>query len=119
MDTSAGRLVSLAKFGDEVSARIAAALLESAGIATRLHGESLGPYRMTIGEWAVTEILVAETDAEDAIEVLTASEIEFALSPEVRGGAVADRNNLPMRLVAGITLAIVVTAVIRSLMRVF
>lgn len=119
MDASAGRLISLAKFGDEGSARISAALLESAGIGTRLHGESLGPYRMTIGEWAVTEILVAEEDVEDAIEVLTASEIEFALSPGVRGGAVADPNNLPMRLVAAVTLAIVATAVIRTLMRVF
>jgi hypothetical protein len=119
MEASERRLISLARFGDEVSARVSAALLESAGIATRVHGESLGPYRMTIGEWAVTEIWVAEGDVDDAIEVLTASEIEFALNPGARGGAVADPNNLPMRLVAVVTLAIVATAVIRTLMRVF
>jgi hypothetical protein len=119
MDATAGPLISLAEFGDELSARISAALLESAGISTRVHGESLGPYRMTVGAWAVTEIWVAETDVEDAIEVLTASEIEFALNPEIRSGAVADPSSLPMRLVALVTLTIVAVAVIRMLMRVF
>jgi len=119
MEAPRHHLVPLAKFGDHTAAQIAAALLDSSGIPTRLHGESLGPYRLTVGEMAVTEIWVPETDLDDAIEILTASEIEYALNPEARGGAVADPSSLPMRLVAGVTVGIFAAAVIRALMRVF
>ena len=112
-------MVSLARFGDEASARVAAALLESSGIETRIHGESLGPYKMTIGGMAVTEIWVGEADLDDAVEILTISEIDHTLSPEVRGGAVADPLNLPMRIVAAVMAIVLAAAVIRALMRVF
>lgn len=119
MDRSPERMVSLARFGDEASARIAAALLESSGIATRIHGESLGPYKMTIGGMAVTEIWVAERDLDDAIEILMISEIDHTLSPSIRSGAVVDPLNLPMRVVAGVMAFVLAAAVVRALMRVF
>jgi hypothetical protein len=119
MEPHADHMASLARFGDEASARIAAALLESSGIATRIHGEALGPYKMTIGEMAVTDIWVAEGDLDDAIEILTASEIEHTLNPAMRGGAVADPGNLPMRVLAGVMAIILAAAVVRALMRVF
>jgi len=119
VDSAAPAFSPLARFGDEASARLAAALLESAGIITRVHGESLGPYRLTVGNMAVTEIWVHPDEIDDAAELLTAAEIEHVLNPEVRGGAVADPGNLPMRLLALVTLAIVAAAVIRALMRVF
>ena len=119
MDPVPVRMVSLARFGDEASARIAAALLESSGIGTRLHGESLGPYKMTVGGMAVTEIWVEEPDLQDAIEILTISEIDHTLSPPLRGGAVGDPLNLPMRVVAGVMAVILAAAVVRALMRVF
>lgn len=112
-------MVSLARFGDAAAARVAAALLESSGISTRLHGEALGPYKMTIGEMAVTEIWVDVEDLEDAAQILTISEIDHTLSPAVRGGAVANPLNLPMRVIAGIMALVLAAAVIRALMRVF
>ena len=119
MDDLPGRMVSLARFGDEASARIAAALLESSGIATRLHGESLGPYKMTVGGMAVTEVWVEESDMEDAIEILTISEIDHTLSPPLGGAGAADRLNLPMRVVAAVMAVVLAAAVVRALMRVF
>jgi hypothetical protein len=74
---------------------------------------------MTIGEMAVTEIWVAQSDLDDAIEILTVSEIEHTLNQPVRGGAVADPLNLPMRLVAGVMAIVLAAAVVRALMRVF
>lgn len=112
-------MISLARFGDEASARVAAAVLESSGISTRLHGEALGPYKMTIGEMAVTEIWIDSEDLDDAVEILTISEIDHTLSPAVRSGAVADPLNLPMRVIAGIMAIVLAAAVIRALMRVF
>jgi len=119
MEPHAARMVSLARFGDEGSARVAAALLESSGISTRLHGEALGPYKMTIGEMAVTEIWVDAGELEDAVEILTASEIDHILSPPLGGGALADPLNLPMRVIAAVMGLVLAAAVVRALMRVF
>lgn len=112
-------MVSLARFGDESSARIAGALLDSAGIPNRLHGESLGPYRLTIGEMAITEIWVAAEDVEDAAEVLTGAEIDHVLDPIVRGEPPAPVNDFALRIVALVTAGVLLLAVIRALMRVF
>jgi hypothetical protein len=111
--------VKVASVGDPAAARIYAALLESTGIPTRLHGEALGPYVMTVGAWAVTDIWVPGATVDDAVEVLTAAEIDDTLVLADRGGAVADPGSLPMRLLALVMLVILVDAVVRTLMRVF
>jgi hypothetical protein len=111
--------VHLADVGDLVSARVCVAVLGSEGIEARLHGESLGPYPVTVGRMAVTQVWVAEDDLDRARELMVEAEIEHALGPEVRGGAIADREALPMRVMALVLAVLVAAAVVRALMRVF
>ena len=59
------------------------ARLESEGIPAKVHGEGLGPYRLTVGEFAATEIWVAEDRVEAAREVLMAAEIDALDDPTV------------------------------------
>ena len=105
--------------GDLASARVCAALLGSEGIEARLHGEALGPYPVTVGRMAITQIWVPEGALERAREVMVRAEIEHALGPEVRSGALAPREALPMRLIAFVLVVALAGAVIRLLMRVF
>lgn len=111
--------VKLADVGDLATARIAVAVLAGAGIEARLHGESLGPYPVTVGRLAITEIWVRATDVREAGLVMLESEIEHVLGAEVRSGALADPGALPMRLAAGFLLVALSTAVVVGLLRVF
>ena len=67
--------VRLVTLPDQGAAEVVAALLRSAGIPTRLRGESLGPYRLTIGEMAQTEVLVPVAHFEDARAALEDSDL--------------------------------------------
>jgi hypothetical protein len=111
--------VHLADVGDLVSARVCVAVLGSDGIEARLHGESLGPYPVTVGRMAVTQIWVPESAVERAKELMLEAEIEHALGAEVRGGAIADREALPMKLIALLVAAVLGAAVVRAALRVF
>lgn len=64
----------LAEVSDPSAARVYAALLDSAGIPVRLHGESMGPYVMALGDWAITELWIPESAWDDAVAVLTAED---------------------------------------------
>jgi hypothetical protein len=78
--------VRLATLADAAAADLCAALLRSAGITSRLRGESLGPYRLTIGDMAATEVWVPAAELEEARAVLDAAVIpggvEVATVPE-------------------------------------
>jgi len=69
-----GPFVHLATVADPAAADLYAAMLRSAGIEARLHGESLGPYRLTVGEMAATEVWVPETQLADARAVIDEGE---------------------------------------------
>ena len=56
----------LATLADPAAAELCAALLRSEGIDSRLRGESLGPYRLTIGDMAATQVWVPVTRLDDA-----------------------------------------------------
>lgn len=71
-----GPFVRLATLPDPAAADLCAAQLRSAGIATRLHGESLGPYRLTVGKMAATEIWVPEDELDEARALLADGEDE-------------------------------------------
>jgi hypothetical protein len=111
--------VRFADVGDLATAQVAAAVLAAAGIETRIHGESLGPYPVTIGQLAVTQIWIRPDDLEDARIVMLEAEIDHALGPEVRGGAVADPGSLPMRIAALTMAGLLLYAVVSRLMQVF
>ena len=62
--------VCLAKIPDVNAARVAAARLESEGILSRLHGEALGPFPVTIGRLAETQLWVVDAQRDSAAEIL-------------------------------------------------
>ena len=119
VDASSQQFVHLADVGDLVSARVCVAVLGSEGIEARVHGEALGPYPVTVGRMAVTQIWVQESAVERAQELMLEAEIEHALGAEVRGGAIADREALPMKVIALLVAGLLAAAVIRALVRVF
>jgi hypothetical protein len=116
MERTGARFVRLATVGDVASARLCAALLSSAGIESRVHGESLGPYPMTVGEMAVTEIWVSEEDLEEARELMLEAEVDSVFPPDSDG---LEDDRLPVRALALGVAVILAAAVIRFLMRVF
>lgn len=69
-------LVLLTRMSDRFAAQLLAARLESEGISCTLRGESFGPYPVTIGNMALTEIWVAERDLDEAQAILTESEAD-------------------------------------------
>ncbi len=79
--------VPVAEAPDPGSARVYAAMLQSAGIPVRLHGEALGPYVVTVGDWAITRLWVPESMHHDAVEMLRAEDAEpgLVLVPRDRG----------------------------------
>ncbi len=76
----AGRFVPFTEASDPLEAHLIAARLESEGIEARVTGESLGPYRLTVGAMATTKIWVPEGDVDAARLVLLGSEADAALS---------------------------------------
>jgi Putative prokaryotic signal transducing protein len=62
--------VRLMTIGDPSEAQITAARLRAAGIEVRLHGENFGPYPITVGELADTEIWVPADRVDDAADVV-------------------------------------------------
>ena len=68
---------------------------------------------------AVTQIWVQEGEVERAQQLMLEAEIEHALGPEVRGGAIADREALPMKIVALLVAGLLAAAVIQAVVRVF
>ena len=110
------RFVLLATLGDQTAARICAALLESEGIAVRLHGEGLGPYPMTVGAFATTQLWVPEGRLDAAKAVMLEAEVA-----DVLGAAEADpdvdRDPPPwvLPVVAATIVAVVAVRLVASL----
>ena len=64
------RYVCVATLPDVNEAQVAAARLQSEGLQVRLHGEPFGPFRLTVGGLAETQLWVVADDAETAVAVL-------------------------------------------------
>jgi hypothetical protein len=75
--------VCLATIGDPGEARVAAARLQNEGLAVRIHGESTGPFPVTVGGLAVTQLWVLADETDDAIAVL--EDMGVACSPQETG----------------------------------
>jgi hypothetical protein len=97
--------------GDAGTARIWAARLESEGIEARLHGEPLGPYPVTVGKLAETQIWVPAGRIDEARRVFLEAEVD-ALAPEADAD---DGVAVPWRWVASGILAVIVAVVLRAL----
>lgn len=70
--------VLLATLSHPAAADLCAALLRSEGIESRLRGESLGPYRLTIGEMAATQVWVPLSRIEDARSLVLQGDFDLA-----------------------------------------
>jgi hypothetical protein len=64
------KYVCLATIGDINLAHVAAARLESEGLSVRLHSEALGPFPVTVGRLAETQLWVVADQAAEATQVL-------------------------------------------------
>jgi Putative prokaryotic signal transducing protein len=115
-DERAARFVPLTRVGDVGRARVLAALLQAEGIEVRLHSEAFGPYPVTVGELAQTELWVPDDRIGEASAVLLDADVNDAI------GAVDSERGLPiveLRIVAGVLIALIALAVVLRLMRVF
>lgn len=79
-DGDAPRFVPLTRVGDITAASILAALLRSEGIEVRVHSQSFGPYPVTVGQMAETELWVMSDRVEDASEILLDAEVTDAMA---------------------------------------
>jgi hypothetical protein len=103
------RFVRLTTVGDVNTARILAARLESEGIEVRLHGDALGPYPMTVGSFAETQLWVLSDRVEEASRLLLDAEIN-AILPPVEMDPEIDAHGVPIELrvvalIVGVVLA--------------
>ncbi len=67
--------VLLATLSDPAAAELCAALLRSEGIESRLRGESLGPYRLTIGAMAATQVWVPLSRRDEALALVEQADL--------------------------------------------
>jgi hypothetical protein len=115
-DTDAGDLVLLETYPDLLSGRLAAARLESEGIPTRLEGEPLGPYQLTVGSMAVTRLWVAPGRLDEARLVLGEAEEPASLVDEVdeegQGQEEPSRSLAPIGWVALVVAALLLARVL-------
>jgi hypothetical protein len=84
---AADPFVLLTTAADPSAAHLCAALLRSEGIESRLQGESLGPYRLTVGEMAETQVWVPRSRLEEALRLLAEAEGEAGPPTEVEPGS--------------------------------
>ncbi|MFQ5968281.1 MAG: DUF2007 domain-containing protein [Acidimicrobiia bacterium] len=110
--------VLLGRMGDPATARVAAARLDAEGIEVRVHGEALGPYPVTVGQMAVTELWVRDAQLEDARRLMLEFEID-TLEPSAGPVPQGSLRWLRFRVLALAVLLILTALVARALLRVF
>ena len=117
-DTDGARFVRLTRVGEPFLAGILAARLRSEGIDVRLHGEAFGPYPVTVGEMAQTEIWVLDDRVEEASRILIEAEAQSTIErsdPERE-----EPETIPeLRLVAVVVGFILLLTVVFWLVRVY
>ena len=107
----------IATVGDLVEGRVLAALLETEGIEVRLHSQAFGPYPMTVGQMAETEIWVLSDRIDEASAILLDAEVNTALAPVESGPT--PKLPMEMRVTALIVAAIVGALWVLRVIRVF
>jgi hypothetical protein len=108
----ADRFVLFATVGDAGTARIYAARLESLDIEVRLRGEALGPYPLTVGQMAATEIWVPASRLAEAGQHMLEIEVD-GIVPDEEPGASGPR--IGWQVVALGLLTAIVAVILRLL----
>jgi hypothetical protein len=80
LERPAARFIRLATVGDLVEGRVLAARLQSEGIEVRVHSPALGPYPVTVGGMAETELWVLSDRVEEASTILLDAEVNVTLA---------------------------------------
>ena len=113
-DAVGARFIRLAKVANLPTAHVLAARLDAEGIEVRVHGESQGPYPMTVGEFAQAELWVLSDRVDEARTILLDAEVNDALAPvDVEGDpGDAGADGIDLRWVAVVVLVILVALVI-------
>ena len=71
--------MKVATVGDITSGNVLAARLRAEGIEVRVHSAAFGPYPMTVGGMAETEIWVMSDRLEEASSILLDAEVNDAI----------------------------------------
>jgi len=110
--------VRLAVVADLMTAQVVAAHLETEGIPARVSSESLGPYRLTVGNMATAEIWVPEKDFEEALGIMSESDdlatgldLQSEADDRLPGGGVRRVASVVFAVVLALVLYRIVTAV--------
>ena len=117
MATSA-RFVRAATVGTLGEGRVLAARLESEGIEVRVHSAATGPYPLTVGEMAETELWVMSDRLEEATTILLDADIRTALAPVEFPESDGPRSG-DLRLVALVAALVFTVVWVLRLVRVF
>ena len=104
-------LVPLTTMGDLIAAHVMVAHLLSEGVTAVVRGEPLGPYPVTVGRMAVTEILVPQDELEEARVVLEEIERE-ASSVDVESAGIGKSPDLRVSVMWWLVAVGVLTLVI-------
>ena len=94
------RFVKVTTVGDLTEGRVLAARLRAEGIDVRVHSEALGPYPVTVGQLAETQLWVLSGDLEDAGRVLLDAEVNSAIAPADADALVRRGTPIEIRVVA-------------------
>ena len=119
LDASGTRFRLLTRVGDLASANITAARLRAEGIEARVHSPSLGPYPVTVGEFATSEIWVLEDRLEEASEILLDVETKNVVGFDADfTPAERPRMRADVRLIAAVVAIVLATLFVLRIVRV-
>ncbi len=115
-----GHFIKVATVGDIAAGNVLAARLRSEGIEVRVHSPALGPYPMTVGGLAETELWVISDRVDDAASVLLDAEVADAV-----GAADPDLDHITsarpvdLQILALVLGAIMVALFVAAILRVY
>ena len=117
-----GRFVRVATVGDISAGNVLAARLRSEGIEVRVHSQAFGPYPMTVGNLAETELWVLSDRFDEATSVLLDAEVNDAIAaadPDLNLDPAMTTRPFDQQLIALVLGAIMVALFVVALIRVY
>lgn len=115
-----GRFIKVATVGDITAGNVLAARLRSEGIEVRVHSPALGPYPMTVGDLAETELWVLSDRVEEAASVLLDAEVKDAIGafdPDL--DHVVTRRPIDLQILALVLGAVMIGLFVVAILRVY
>ena len=115
-----GHFVKVATVGDITAGNVLAARLRSEGIEVRVHSPALGPYPVTVGDMALSEIWVLEDRIDDASQILLDIEAKSVVGfDEEFTPSERPTQSLEIRTLAAIVAAIIAVLFVLRLLSMF